>query len=543
LKSDFKTALDALLISISKLKDFESAPYKEAVEVFKAKISSFSSTNEGEAASDKEFVGSITAAVEHVIKELSSESPGRKAIGMISPWLPKFIYMDDHKAFTGSAQLNQIKERKDSNTLSEQDKTILLIMEMSGLKLEDEFKKGNQSDREQRMLDMNDASSTLTNEISARWRQKKYEVQFQADGHHFMTFVKDNGARALVPLDERSKGFQWFFSFDMTFMYETGGSFKNAIILLDEPGLHLHADAQKDLLERFKAYTEDNQLIYTTHLPFMIDVRRLDNVWVAEENLETGSRIHQDWETAGKDARFTLQAALGMSWSQSLFVGKNNLVVEGVTDFWFLNGMSALLREAGRIGIDDRLVITPAGGATKVAYVGTLLHAQDLNVAVLLDSDKEGEAAHRHLVHQWILQKDHALLLGDLIGKPGTLALEDLFEESYYIGHAVEAYKSELDNKKLTIPKDERSLIERLTVAFRTAGIDHFNKGRVAKRIMNDLANKTASDIDKVTLDNFEKVATALNKLVSGWEREIDQKSTNKNPVGQNREHSADATH
>ena len=84
-------------------------------------------------------------------------------------------------------------------------------------------------------------------------------------------------------MDERSKGFQWFFSFDTTFLYETQGTFKNAVILLDEPGLHLHAAAQQDLLVRLKEYAKDNQLIYTTHMPFMIDMERLDNIRVCIE--------------------------------------------------------------------------------------------------------------------------------------------------------------------------------------------------------------------------------------------------------------------
>ena len=78
---------------------------------------------------------------------------------------------------------------------------------------------------------------------------------FQADGYHFITFVRDDASQVLVPLEERSKGFQWFFSFDMTFMHETKGKFKNAIILLDEPGLHLHPAAKRDLLKRIQAYS------------------------------------------------------------------------------------------------------------------------------------------------------------------------------------------------------------------------------------------------------------------------------------------------
>lgn len=488
-----------------------SADAKKVVEELKKKIVAIELGQD-----EQDELAAVTAKVDEVAKIFSEASPVSKAITSIEKWIPKFIYMDDHKAFAGSAHLNQVKERRDQGRLTDEDKTIILIMEMSGLNLDEEVQKGAQQDREQRTLDMNDASQTLS-KMSTRWGQKKYEVQFAADGHHFMTFVKDEGATSLVPLDERSKGFQWFFSFDMTFAYETDGNFKNAVILLDEPGLHLHAEAQRDLLKRFKAYAEDNQLIYTTHLPFMIDSSRLDNIWVAEENQEHGSRITQNWETADKDARFTLEAALGISWSQSLLVAKDNLVVEGVTDFWILNSLSTIFKDGGQEGIEDGLSITPAGGGTKAAYVGTLLNGQKLNVAVLLDSDLEGKSAQKQLVNQWILKDDHVLLIGDVLGRTENVAIEDLFGEDYYLQMTSEAYASELNKQSLTVEKNQRSIVDRVEAALKSKGIEKFNKGRVAKKIMTDLSKKTIKSLDQATLNNFSKVFASINEIVRKW--------------------------
>jgi predicted ATP-dependent endonuclease of OLD family len=394
------------------------------------------------------------------------------------------------------------------------------IMEMAGLNLDEEVRKGSAEDKEQRMLDLNDASLTLTNEIASRWSQKKYEVRFEADGQHFITFVKDVGVPALVPLEERSKGFQWFFSFDMMFMYETKGEFKNTIILLDEPGLHLHAAAQRDLLARMKEYSKQNQLVYSTHLPFMIEFTRLDNIYVAEELPNAGTKVHKNWATADKDSRFTLQAALGLSWSQSLFVGQYNLVVEGVTDFWFLTCVSAIFREAGQDGLDEQLVVTPVGGASKVAYVGTILHGQKLNVAVLLDSDAEGKNAYEQLVKQWILDAKHVLSLNDVIGVSESRTLEDLFDEAYYLNHVITAYQKELRDKPLTLtPGDKRPIVERIEDALKATGIASFNKGRVAKRIMEDLPQKKLTDLSKATVENFKKVIAAINGCVVDWKK------------------------
>lgn len=470
------------------------------------------STELGDAAT----VQSLSTACDSVIGHLG-ESPWDLSLALINKWIPTFVYMDDFLAFKGTAFLDQVKQRKDSDQLQDDDRTIITIMEMAGLDLDQEVLKGAQTDREQRILDMNDASQTLTNEIAARWSQKKYEVQFQADGHHFITFVKDESNRALVPLEERSKGFQWFFSFDMKFMYETEGEFENAVILLDEPGMHLHAAAQRDLLERMKAYATKNQLIYTTHLPFMIDMNRLDNIWVAEERAPNGTVVHKDWATADKDARFTLQAALGLSWAQSLFVGQRNLVVEGVTDFWFLTTLSTLLKEAGEPGLPEELVVTPAGGASKVAYISTLLAGQKLKVAALLDSDTEGLAARKQLVHNWLLKEGDVLLLADVLGIATECALEDLFDEAYYLSHASAAYKKELDGKAVKLPpKTSGSIVARLDTFFEGKAVP-FNKGRVAKLIMQDLASKSLKDLDLFTVDSFRKTIVAINVVNQKW--------------------------
>jgi len=512
LKNQYESALEQFIQEVRE--NGGSAYAIKHADAFKSKIAHFQQYYE----EDQRAIASLNKQLDAAVSELKVKPPLRHAIDTAHEWLPTFIYMDDYRIFTGAAHLDQVQQRFHNKKPTNEDYTIRLLMEQAGLDLDEEVKKGNAKDREQRMLDMNDASMTLTQEIADRWSQKKYEVRFEADGQQLITFVKDEGSTALVPLEERSKGFQWFFSFDMLFMAETGGEFKNAVILLDEPGLHLHAQAQRDLLDRMRAYARDNQLVYTTHLPFMVDSTRLNNIYICGEKPGEGVKVHQDWASAGKDARFTLQAALGLSWSQSLFVGKYNLVVEGVTDFWFLSTFSELLRQADREGLDEGLVITPAGGASKVAYIGTILDGQELHVAVLLDSDPEGQSAYQQLVRQWILKDNHVLMLGRVLGVEGNRCLEDLFAEDYYLGFVREAYKKELGGKVLSIaPQDKRSIVQRVEAALQEAGIERFNKGHIAKRIMTDLKGKSADELPSETVDNFVKVIAAINRLVAKW--------------------------
>lgn len=515
----FKTQFEAALGQfIEAAREAGASAYvMEKMPELKSRLPQFAHPQNPHHQHDHNNIAALNTILDQIVTEVK-RTPIRRVIDVAHELLPTFIYMDDYKAFAGSAQLNQVQQRRNSNKATDSDETIALIMDMAGLDLDEEVTKGNAEDREQRILDMNDASRTLTSLIANRWSQKKYETMFQADGQHLIMFVKDAEGSALVPLEERSKGFQWFFSFDMTFMYETDGKFSNAIILLDEPGLHLHAAAQKDLMKRMAAYAGTNQLIYTTHMPFMIDFTRLDNIWVAEEAEPGDTKVHQNWATADKDARFTLQAALGLSWSQSLFVGQYNLVVEGVTDFWFLSTMSELLHEAGKTALDEQLVITPAGGASKVAYVGTILQGQELNVCCLLDSDPEGKAAYEQLVHQWILDDQYVLVLGDVLGGVKQATLEDLFDRDYYLGKAQVAYGKELGEKRLKdLVTPSVAIVAAIEQALKQSGIETFNKGRVAKLIMTDLAGKSLPALGADTEMKFTKVVQAVNAIMKKW--------------------------
>ena len=240
------------------------------------------STEEPAATRDQEVLEQITQTASSIARACLTGSGTAGLENKIAEWLPVFVYMDDYRRYTGSAILDQLKTRRDRNELTEEDETVLVLMSMAGLDLDEQVAGAESNDRQQRVMDLNDASVTLTKEMAGRWSQGHYEVQFQADQYHFMTFIRSSEQSVLVPLEEESKGFQWFFSFDLHFAHGTQGTLEGAVLLLDEPGLHLHPEAQADLLRRLEAYSEGNQLIYVTHQPFMVDRTKPERIKVVE---------------------------------------------------------------------------------------------------------------------------------------------------------------------------------------------------------------------------------------------------------------------
>ena len=438
--------------------------------------------------------------------------------------LPTFIYMDDYRRFRGTAQLDEIRSRRDNGQLTEEDRTFLTILELSGLNLDElvQLGQGDAEDVEERQYNLSDGAATLTAEIEERLRQRRYGVEYRVDGQRFFTFVKDDHDPSLIELEDRSKGFQWFFSFDLMFMHESEGTFEGCVILLDEPGLHLHPDAQKDLLDRLEHYAKGNTLLYTTHLPFMIDLNHPERIRVLEETDDDGIVVTTNFTGSSPDTKFVLQAALGMDISENYFVTKNNLVVEGVEDYLVISALSNLLQEDGGGGLPEDVRITPGGGASEAVYIATFMIGQGLNVVTLFDSDDAGKRARKKLVEKWITQfnpesQTKVILLGEAVGVNRDFALEDLFREDFFIETVWEVYSKELEAKDVSEIKlqGDDMLWKRVDRFMKDNEIKKINKGPIAKRLARRINGMQKSDelhceTRNYAINLFQEISDAL---------------------------------
>jgi predicted ATP-dependent endonuclease of OLD family len=462
-----------------------------------------------------QYVGQLKKLSEQLKQAPSIQ---KKAHEYLIHRLPTFVYMDEYRTFRGTAFLDQVKGRQDSKHLTEDDNTLLTILSLAGLNLDEEVKKAAQQDREERQYDLSDAAATLNQKIEDHWKQLRYEVDFRADGNQFMTFVRGLKDKALIRLEERSRGFQWFFSFDLMLMHETQGTLKDCVILLDEPGLHLHPDAQVDLLDRLAEYAKGNTLIYTTHLPFMIDLRAPERIRVISET-EDGTVVKENLTETQPEAKLVLQAALGISGRTSFLVSQYNLVVEGVDDYWIISELSNLLHRSGKNGLPFEVLITPAGGASEVTYIGTFMVGQNLDVVALYDTDASGNAARDKFVKNWLTRfkerKATALTLGPAVGIDNReFSIEDFFPEEFYIPLVQSVYEKQLAavGAQLTDLPNAEQLVKRVEAFFDKAGLK-FNKGSVCKVLCKRLREmKDVQDLPKFTMEAIEK----LLKLVRG---------------------------
>lgn len=486
-------------------------------------------TTDPQRENELQFIADYKAKLTEVKAKLVAESAKhQRAHDYVVSQLPTFIYMDDYKAFRGRASLEALKERLTNSrlALSEEDETFLMILKLGGLDLDKLIEQGESQEQEvihDRQIDLQDAATTLTSNVAGRWGQNDYQVQFRADGQVFFTEIEETNKNiGMIPLEEQSKGFQWFFSFDLHFMHDSEGTFEGCVLLLDEPGLHLHPGGQKDLLERLDAYARKNTLIYTTHLPFLVDLREPKRIKVIQQT-ELGAIVSDDLGGTQTDERLTLQAALGMSANQSYLVSEKNLLVEGVHDYWIITELSNIFEREGRVSLPEDVLITAAGGAPEIVPTATFMIGQDLSVVALFDSDSAGKVAEDKLRKKWITRYKNAramtILLGDALGMPDKEAtIEDLFPESYYIEKVRESHELKLRSKGLSTGgitvSGSGPILPRLQQCFDRLEVD-FNKGSAGKLIRQDLIR--CRSIDALP-DGLEKKAEAvLTALLSAF--------------------------
>jgi predicted ATP-dependent endonuclease of OLD family len=232
-------------------------------------------------------------------------------------------------------------------------------------------------------------------------RAEADRLRIQADGQYLKVVVEDE-LGVEIELDQRSEGFQWLVSFFVVFFAEAAEKHKNAILLLDEPGLHLHGLKQRDFRETISRLAAKNQTLYTTHSPFLVGPGELDMVRVVDmTDRKVGTKVHGDLSSGDPAALLPLQEALGYDLAQSLFSQTRNLVLEGLTDYWYVEAVAQLLRASGDANLDEKIALVFANSAGKVVYYATILHAHKLKVAALLDSDSAGDQAAQQdtLVH------------------------------------------------------------------------------------------------------------------------------------------------
>ena len=460
--------------------------------------------------------------------------------------VPRFLYFDEYSVMSGRVSVPRL-QGGDEEALTPGEHTTLALLRLANVDLAD----FTREEYEARKASLEAAANQLTNDVFSYWSQNRslsveFDVDFdhtgrQGEGGPFVELrVRNHRHGVTLNFSERSQGFTWFFSF----LASLSGlpDAKRMILLLDEPGLGLHASAQNDLL-RFvdERLAPRHQVLYSTHSPFMVASTALERVRTVEDRDSEGTRVSHEFIDHSHDTRLPLQAALCHELTRSLSPGLATLLVREPSDQVLLRAMSGRLEARGRSYLDPRWTIVPVGGLSGVATFVALLATRPQGLAIMVDRSVRESATldsplgRRMLAEQGVVRVcefaatktgvdcvDSGSTGGSEVnaGGPGSedgtqrgthvvaedADIEDLFSDEFYL---------ELVNRSgaATIEPFEIFGTGRIVQRIEEATGVSFDRLRAA-RLLLDQPGDPLDLLDDDAVDRFESLFQTINRLL-----------------------------
>jgi predicted ATPase len=505
---DYKAFLTPFLASCSSRLQ-EATSTANTVDDLRKLLNRLSSVTEGDEAAVALAADARDATVR--LDETLGEGSGLRRF--VDWWLgerlPKTFYFSTYAQLVGRYDLDEVFAAVAGGDADEAIITAADFLKLARI----EPDTAGEWDYEASNAELEAVSSLLTKRVTEHWQQNKHlrlrvaiepQTEEIAAGQRIRRFlqfrVEDTRHEFSNRLDRRSTGFRWFVSFVAAFLeFEKD---ENLVLLLDEPGLSLHARAQMDLLGAIEGeLAKGRQVLYSTHSPFMVRTAALDHARITEDQgPEKGAiTINDAGIVSDPDTLFPLQAALGYDVMQSLFIGNRNVLVEGVSDFIYLTMLSQHLGSLSRTVLLDDCRLLPAGGATNIPTFIALLGTK-LDIVVLLDGNSPRQRIESTIT-QGRLDAANILDLSTFSTVKGA-DIEDLFTAGEYLSFYNGTYKKSLKVADLT---GSDRITKRIA---RHSG--EFNHGEVSAYFLRNL-DASLKSLSDGTLARFEDVITAIN--------------------------------
>lgn len=517
------------IIELDVLKSIQSA--LEAIDVSKASKRSLISPRLGQVIDEfDEYISLL---------EMPSPSDMESVKQVIISNLPTFVYYSNYGNLDSEIYLPQIIQNMSREDIGIKEaakaRTLKVLFDFVRLEPQEildlgrDFQHGVQPTEQQiadiaekkkeRDILLQSAGAELTNKFRDWWKQGDYRFRFQADGNYFRIWVSDDKRPDDIELESRSTGLQWFLSFYLVFLVESQASHKNSVLLLDEPGVSLHPIAQKDLAVFFENLSLTNQIVYTTHSPFMVDSNHLDRVKAVYVDDSGSTSVSSNLRAGEKQVNqsqsiYPVHAALGLTISDGILQGCNSIIIEGPSDQVYLSGIKNYLIGKGMITPSRDIIFLPSGGVKGIQAVVSIVSGKGQSLPYcIIDSDQSGLGLARKLKDGlYSGQEDRVILVEEFVGIENA-EIEDLLPGDFLAGVAANFLPrpEDIEDDFSDVYKEGKAIIPQIEAYVHSVGIE-LKKGwkvDLAKRVKQALSKKSA----KINDESVETWKLLFNKI------------------------------
>ena len=322
-----------------------------------------------------------------------------------------------------------------------------------------------------------DVNIVINKDYEKFWTQDITNLSVDWDSQDLYFWIEEDAY--LYEPSLRSKGMQWHLAFYIKVSARANENVPN-IILIDEPGLFLHAKAQEDILRLLEDSAKEVQLIFSTHSPYLLEADKLNRIRLIHRTKKAGTKIENKVHAlADKETLTPIMTAIGLELSVGITAldKVNNVVVEGPSDLYYLNAFKKILGK-------DSVNFIFGGGAGNMPVVGTILHGWGGKVVYLYDNDQGKKDGEKNLKDNWLVTKDLILAVLNTAG-----SIEDIFSPSnfreFVLGDTSKTY-TESNSEYVKKSKSDKVLL--------------------AKTFLETCQNGTSINLDTTTKDNLTKL-------------------------------------
>ncbi len=464
---------------------------------------------------------------------------------LLKPILPVFIYFDEYDLLDATFDIpcfiKQYNENKNDRNL----RIKRCIFEFVGLTpelfadldLESEKEITNESDEDvklrfkkkkelmqERKYNCISASELMTKKFNKWWKNDYYNFEFDIDGSMFTVNISDRYDPTPVDLHQRSKGFQYFFAFFLIFtverirVYNDNDDNIDPILLLDEPGLYFHGSLQLTLLDFFRNLSKTNQLMYTTHSPFLVDPEKnFKNTKIVYNNEDTGkTQIAREGELLpDKIAMFPLKINWFTSQYQAYVKNKPHILLEGYTDVLVFNKINQLFEKYDSNYFLDSVIFIHGDGSHSTILL-SILKSADINTIYFLDGDEAGLSREKKFRFNFDIKG----FTTKEFSKVTHSTMEDLVPIDQYLLALKNTYEIPLiDSEKLNLKKP---ILPQLRSSLNLNGISEFDKLAVTEELLRIIQNNPHR-----ILKIFQPIFKQLKKLIENKDEVLTGKCVN----------------
>lgn len=389
----------------------------------------------------EDYVEELVSELKESCYNISLEEDVKK---FISESIPKFILQKNNEILPDSFEKNtvSISLKRLENCLN---KNFSDVFDLDG----------NHQKQKNKLKEYSDFFNI---DFETKYTQKKIKLDFDINGNSIGIYVHDqdrddNGKIGKgYKLSQRSQGLIWYLNFYITLKGENVKD--DDIILIDEPGMYLHAKAQEELRDQVLFnFPKQNQIIYTTHSPYLIKSNELKSIRLVEkvakktesnyyEQTIINEKLHKynNIDTI-KPIADAIGYTMGAEFNLNTFC---MLICEGVTDCLYLR---ELLKQNGEFGI------THANGVQKIPSLVLLYQGLGVkNIFVLVDSDRDGIRIRNQLIDSKILEKSEIFETHG--NKNIQKSIEDIFNKEFFLKEILQYSTEQIESAKELISQE-----------------------------------------------------------------------------------------